>query len=325
MAPPPKLALSSGPMRFMCFAILAIGLTGCGSDDSGGGGSGGSGGGNSGPWRRDADLPTAVTGAAAAELGGKIWVAGGVVGGAVSNGVNVYDPATDTWSAGPELPAARAQAAMTSVGGDLYVIGGFSDVDASPADSIYVLPAGATTWEKRSSLLLNRAAGYAATFDDGVYVFGGAGDSKLLGDTVVFDPGANSWSVKAAIPSPRQAFAGFVLSGLVYAVGGTTDSGGVTNKVDVYDPKANSWSAGPEFPIPRDDFGAATLDGKAYVAGSDSVGTVDVFDGTNWSSGPTLPSPRSGVAVVAAAGRVYVIGGELVSGGGGITLESYAP
>ena len=37
-------------------------------------------------------------------LGGKIYVVGGLVNGLVSNVVETYDPATDTWEIGKALP-----------------------------------------------------------------------------------------------------------------------------------------------------------------------------------------------------------------------------
>lgn len=310
-------------MRFTWIFVAGVLCLGCGSSDKDdGGGTGG--GGGSAPWRKDAPLPEAASYLSAAEAGGKIWVVGGIAAG-VSNKVWSYDPAADSWVAGPDLPEARQLAAMTSVGGDLYVVGGFSEIGATATDSTYVLPAGGSAWQKKSSLLLNRAGGYATSFDGQVYVVGGSDDSKLLGDTVVFDPSANSWAVKSAIPNPRVRFAGFVLTGWVYAVAGSTASGGVTNKMDVYDPKGDVWTGGPDFPAPRAGAGAAVLDGKAYVAGGDAEGTVDAFDGTTWSSAPPLGTPRLGAAVVAAAGRVYVIGGELPEGGMSNAVESYAP
>jgi len=296
----------------------------CGSnDDESGGGSGGTGG-SAGPWRKEAPLPAAAASLSATESGGKIWVAGGVDG-SVSKKVWSYDPATGTWSAGPDLPEARELPGMASVGGDVYAVGGFGDVDATPTDSTYVLKAGASSWQKLSSLLLNRAGAFATTLTDRIYLVGGMGDAQLLGDTVAFDPGTNSWSVKAAIPNPRVRFAGFVLSGWIHAVGGTSESGGVTNKVDIYEPGGNVWTLGPDFPTPRDGLGAAVLDGKAYVVGGDAAGTVDVFDGAAWSSAPPLGTPRIGAAVVAVAGRVYVIGGALPGGGASDVVESYAP
>ncbi|MBI3204346.1 MAG: hypothetical protein HYZ29_22605 [Myxococcales bacterium] len=316
-------------MRFTWVLVACTSVLGCGSsdDESGKSGTGGAGGaGGSGPWRTDAPLPEAIAHLSGAELGGKIWVAGGVAGGAVSQKVYAYDPAANTWAAGPELPLARERVALGRVGEALYAVGGYSDPDASPTDSTFVLEPGASAWKKVASLLLNRAGGYAAEHEAGkLIVVAGRGDTKLLGDSVVLDPATNGWSVKAAIPNPRVGFAGFVLSGWVHAVGGQSESGGVTNKVDVYEPKSDNWTSVADFPHPRDGLGAAVLDGKAYVVGGDAAGTVDVWDGSAWSSGPPLATPRIGAAVVSAAGRVYVIGGEAAAGGASNAVESYAP
>ncbi len=312
-------------MRFLLVVFAATCSLACSSsdDDSGKSASGGAGG--AGPWRAEAPLPAAVAQLSGTEAGGKIWVAGGVAGG-VTQKVYSYDPSTTAWTAGPDLPVPRQLAAMGSVGGTVYAVGGFSDVDASPTDSTYLLEPGASAWTKVASLLLNRAGAFAADIDGKLHLVAGQGDSHLLADTVAFDAAANSWAVKAPIPNPRLRFAGFVLSGWIFAVGGTTESGGVTNQVDVYEPKGNVWTNVEEFPAPRDGLGAAVVAGKAYVVGGDSAGTMDVYDGSSWSSGPPLATPRIGAAVVAAQGRVYVIGGAPAGGGEPTNVvESYAP
>ena len=314
-------------MRFTWVWVACSLVLGCGSSDDESTKSGTGGAGGAGPWRSDAPLPEAIAHLSATEVGGKIWGAGGVAGGAVSQKVYSYDPGANSWAAGPELPLGRQLAAMGHVGETLYAVGGYSDVDASPTDSTFVLEPGASAWKKVASLLLSRAGGFAAELEAGkLIVVAGQGDTKLLGDSVVLDPGTNSWAVKAAIPNPRVRFAGFVLSGWLHAVGGRTESGGVTNKVDVYEPKSDNWTGLADFPHPRDGLGAAVLGTQAYVAGGDAAGTVDVWDGNAWSSGPPLPTPRVGAAVVAAQGRVYVIGGEAAAGGGASNVvESYAP
>lgn len=303
-----------------CACVLSLG---CGSSDDDSSGSGG--GGNAGPWRVEAPLPEAAAHLVGAELGGKIWVVGGVAGD-VSKKVWSYDPAANAWSPGPELPEPRQLPALTGSGGELYAVGGFSQVNLTATDSTFVLPAGASAWTKKSSLLLNRASGFACDLGGKVWVVGGAGDSKLLGDTVVFDPATNAWAVKAAIPNPRQRFAGFVLSGSIHAVGGATESGADSATHDVYDPTGDAWTSGAALPKARAGVGAAVLGDRAYLAGGDDAGSVDVYDGAAWSSAPPLGTPRIGAAVVAAAGRVYVIGGELPGGGGpSAVVESYAP
>jgi hypothetical protein len=66
---------------------------------------------------------------AAAAVGGKIYVFGGIdAAGTFLATVDVYDPVTDTWSPAPtDMPTARAAMyAVASKGGTVFVIGGWS-------------------------------------------------------------------------------------------------------------------------------------------------------------------------------------------------------
>lgn len=77
-------------------------------------------------WTPMASMPTAVAGSAAA-MGpdGKIYVAGGITGGAATNAVQVYNPTSNTWTSGTPLPEALSEAAIAVDSlGRLLVMGG---------------------------------------------------------------------------------------------------------------------------------------------------------------------------------------------------------
>lgn len=83
-------------------------------------------------WTAAAPLTTARNAAAAAVLDGRIVVVGGRSPGIRASdqtslaSCEVYDPATDRWSAGPALPQARASLAAVTLGGRIYALGGES-------------------------------------------------------------------------------------------------------------------------------------------------------------------------------------------------------
>ena len=54
-------------------------------------------------------------------LGGRLYVVGGEDG---LRTTEVYDPATDSWTAGPELEVGRSNFAMSVVNGAVYAVGG---------------------------------------------------------------------------------------------------------------------------------------------------------------------------------------------------------
>ncbi|MEB3197023.1 MAG: kelch repeat-containing protein [Candidatus Sericytochromatia bacterium] len=76
-------------------------------------------------FRQVSSMPTARYGAAAASVGGRIWVAGGLDGrGRLSGAVEVFDPASGTWERKAPLRTPRAFAGMGLVDGRLLVAGG---------------------------------------------------------------------------------------------------------------------------------------------------------------------------------------------------------
>src|ERR1044072_1076309 len=85
-------------------------------------------------WDLLATLPNARGETAAAEVGGHLYVAGGLTGltFAVSDEVDAYDPATDRWAVMAPLPAPRNHAAAAGLDGLFYVSGGGGPVNNAP-------------------------------------------------------------------------------------------------------------------------------------------------------------------------------------------------
>ena len=59
---------------------------------------------------------------------GKFFVVGGRFGQSSTNVLEIYDPATNTWSAGAPMPTARSGIAAAVVNNELWVFGG-EDID----------------------------------------------------------------------------------------------------------------------------------------------------------------------------------------------------
>ncbi len=86
-------------------------------------------------------LPTLLVNSAAASIGGKIYVTGGLAvqrdcqptpgffNGTLSSSVYVYDPTTDTWSTAPAMPTARQSLAAVAANGKILTLGGDTAVN----------------------------------------------------------------------------------------------------------------------------------------------------------------------------------------------------
>ena len=79
-------------------------------------------------WTTKSEMPSARRSLSTSALDGRIYAFGGYVPGVSGHPgvatVEVYDPATDTWSTAPDLPSARFALRTSVVDGKIYVIGG---------------------------------------------------------------------------------------------------------------------------------------------------------------------------------------------------------
>jgi N-acetylneuraminic acid mutarotase len=127
-----------------------------------------------------------------------------------------------------------------------------------------------------------------------------------------------TWLARASMPTGRR-YLGVVRAenGMIYAIGGTTESFTVLATVEAYDPKTNVWSTKASMPTARYNFAlAAARNGKIYAVGGDTyyccgyTAAVEEYNPATdqWTTRASLP---------------YAIGGQTSSGGSMATVESY--
>jgi len=79
-------------------------------------------------WTTKSEMPTALHALSTSVLDGKIYAIGGYVPGVAGDPgvatVEVYDPATDTWTTAPDMPTGKWGPRTSVVDGKIYVIGG---------------------------------------------------------------------------------------------------------------------------------------------------------------------------------------------------------
>jgi N-acetylneuraminic acid mutarotase len=78
-------------------------------------------------WTTKKAMPTARYGAAAAVLGGRLYVAGGRSNYTALGKLEAYNPATNTWAQKPSMPTPRYDLAVAKVDGALYALGGYGN------------------------------------------------------------------------------------------------------------------------------------------------------------------------------------------------------
>src|SRR5918996_2863715 len=216
-------------------------------------------------WETLAPMPTPRTEVAAAAVGGRIVVVGGFAPAGTVGTTEVYDVATDAWSAGPDLPVAVNHAMATSFGDEVYVFGGTLG-DGAISDSAFVLSDGA--WDPLPLMPEPRTAGGAAVAGGLIHVVGGVGPEGVAERTLVFDAEAGRWSVTEGLGRPREHMGVAAFDDRVYAVGGRAGSLAGFGDVEGLDPGTSPWSPLPDLPTPRGGMAAAAASNGVVAIGT---------------------------------------------------------
>lgn len=123
------------------------------------------------------------------------------------------------------------------------------------------------------------------------------------------------WSAVSPLPVSRAGAAAVVYQGLIYVVGGASESGPLA-PVAVYNPVSDTWSNGASKPVPVTGARVGVWEGQLYVPGgklANGIPTdvVEVYDprGDRWAQVGELPVPLTDYALVAYEGRLYLMGG----------------
>ena len=138
-------------------------------------------------WTLGAAMPFAAGSSSSAVIGGKAYVAGGIVGSATTDRVARYDPVANSWTELAHMPAGRNHTASGTDGARLWVFGGRgpgsgdSNTVANGFETVQVYDPATNSWRSSANagsglLPLPQARGGMgkAVFHDGsFYVMGG--------------------------------------------------------------------------------------------------------------------------------------------------------
>ncbi len=279
------------------------------------------------------------------EAGGRVFSVGGTnwsPGSWVGN-LDMYDPASDSWSAEPAMPTTRTDLGAGVVGGIIYAVGGYNTTDVSVVEAY---DPSTRTWSARSPMPIARS-GVAIGVANGIlYAVGGrvkgsgvgysraspaadrgtrapassriamdiVGSGNALGILEGYDPSTDRWTELPPMPTRRSHLGVGVLNGIVYAVGG---SDGTTTfaTVEAFDPATGRWTTVAPLHEARALLSVAVLGGKLYAIGGIPVyigsPVVEVYDPlfNTWSSAPLMLIGRMSAGAVALNGLIYAIGG----------------
>jgi len=267
-------------------------------------------------WTAGAPMPTARSEIAAAELGGRIYVAGGLAQFGTTDAFEVYDPASNSWKELAPLPEGRHHLALTALGDKLYLTGGYADLSFSPNRKTgWAYDPKKNEWQPIADMPGPRAAHRTAAVGGKLFVAGGVGPNPLA--LWAYDPASDSWEAELAeLPTGREHLTVTGSGGKLYVIAGRWGNQNL-KVVEAYDPASNSWKPLADLPAPRGALTAAVIDGRIHVTGGEDLNSADtyadhwIYDPASdrWEQAEAMPTSRHGLDSAASGGRWYVIGG----------------
>lgn len=203
-------------------------------------------------------------------------------------GAELYDPASNSWSAVGTLANPRTgHVATLLASGKVLLTGGRNNSGILTSAELY--DPISNTWSAAASLNAARSSHTATLLPSGkVYVAGGSGSTGSLASAELYDPVSNSWSAAANLTTARTDHTATLLpSGKVMlAAGDVFGSTSLVANPDLYDPTNNTIAVASSLITPRYGHTATLLNtGKVLVAGGfnadGETSSAELFDLAN--------------------------------------------
>ena len=170
-------------------------------------------------------MPTSRHELEANVVNGIIYLIGGITDNYCSVYISIneiYDPATDSWTAKQQAPFAVARHASAVVENKIYIMGGTNASQQLLSNQIYDVEND--TWSLGDSLptYTYYAAAVATTgvmAPKRIYVIGG-GLTEPTDFVHVYDPLSDNWTSGTPMPTNRTSLAVGLVNDIIYAMGG---------------------------------------------------------------------------------------------------------
>lgn len=131
-----------------------------------------------------------------------------------------------------------------------------------------------------------------------------------------------TWSSAAPMPTSRRGISNMTieLDGLIYALGGISQEGQITNSLDIYDIKNDTWASGKDMPLATWRASVAKHQGKLYLIGGFTSLQIFPFEPTNrvfeydpstdiWKERAPMPTKRGSALAMHYNSGIHVLGG----------------
>jgi N-acetylneuraminic acid mutarotase len=247
----------------------------------------------------------------------------------VSSRVDIWDPATGTWSRGADMPHPATHRNAALVGDTIWFAGGFAGDHPGPVTNRVLGYVPVTdSWFEGPPLPEVRGGGALVAHGRRLHLYGGYGGDKLardehwMLDLDAWQAGGASWEPRARLPHPRGHFSGAALDGYLYAFGGAIPHDPFSvDLVEVYryDPASDTWSSAATLPFPLSHTEPSTFvrQRQVWLVGGRSQPLawawwgIMIYDAPAdlWLPWRSLPRGLLGPAAAAIGDELFVAGG----------------
>ena len=290
-----------------------------------------------GRWTPRAALPIPRSEMAwATAWAGRMHVVGGYGEGAVNRDYHhIYDPESDRWLLGATLPRGANHVAVAAHEGRVYAFGGFIEQNRRSDTLAFAYDVALDRWSPIAPLPRPRGAAAAVVLDGRIHLIGGASEPAAerasVGWHEVYDPAADSWSTRKALPGARDHVGCVAHGGAIHVVGGRFNTFEYnTDLHHIYLPDRDTWELRAPLPTARSGHGLVVYRGRFFAMGGEGgslvggvprqarvFGQMESYDPTadTWQRHAPMPTPRHAVGATAIGDAIYVAGGGAVLGG----------
>ncbi|MEI2400426.1 Kelch repeat-containing protein [Paenibacillus phytohabitans] len=255
-------------------------------------------------WETKANMPTPRAGSAFSVVDGKIYVFGGYTGnyytvskGIFSNAVEVYDPASDTWTKKSNMPVSLTGQTAASYNGKIYLFGGLSFTDRYISyNYVYEYDPVSDSWTPKKQMDRNVHVATAVTYNNNIYLVGGrafSGGQIYTYETMrEYNPVNDTWSNKASMSYTRGGPAVGVVNDQIYVMGGVSPTQ-ETNTTEFYNPLLNKWESHSNLNEARSGTSAIVYKDQIFVIGGSASTTANKSIGSVESITIATPTPTA--------------------------------
>ncbi|KAF2657168.1 galactose oxidase [Lophiostoma macrostomum CBS 122681] len=262
--------------------------------------------------------------------------------------VEMYDIASNTWTARASAPFKVNHPNVATVGRKIYLLGGLVEANDPPSSNVnwtatresYVYDADTDTWKALVPMPNGTGRGSAIMGVQGemIYLAGGMtfldyANQNSVSSVLAFNTTSESWQTlpdaASILPEGRQHGVGAVVGSTFYVLGGRyMQRAYVRGTVFMLDLRCleEGWkTCHNRMPVPRGGLCGGAVGPRFYTFGGEAnpnatngiFRETEMFDMATetWADGAPMAVPRHGLSAVAVGNRVYLPGGDLQEDG----------